>query len=83
MKTLAFANFSCALEPAPRGLASRVVDYSQIDLSRDTATRNALGKRLAAVGASVETAFGRPQDIEGAIVGDQLFLVQARPQQGI
>lgn len=83
VQTLAFANFSRALEPAASGLASRIVDYSQIELSRDTAFRNALGRRLAAIGAAVETAFGRAQDIEGAIVGDQVFLVQARAQQGL
>ena len=37
-------------------------------------------RRLAAAGKSIQRLFGnRPQDIEWAIVGDQIFILQARP----
>jgi phosphoglucan,water dikinase len=83
VKTLAFANFSHALEPGPTGLVSRLVDYSHIELSCNGAVREALGKRLGAIGVAVEAAFGRPQDIEGVVAGEEIFLVQARAQQGL
>lgn len=35
--------------------------------------------RLAAVGRRVEAHFGRPQDIEWCLAGDELSLVQSRP----
>jgi phosphoglucan, water dikinase len=82
--TLAFASFSQALQPAPDGgLARRTLDYSQIDLSRDATFREALGKRLSDVACFVEAAFSSPQDLEGAVVGKEIYLVQARPQQGL
>jgi len=82
--TLALANFSHALLPDPAGGVRRaVVDYSQISLSRDADARKQLGKRLAAVARFVEEAFQKPQDIEGAVVGDEIYLVQSRPQQGL
>src|ERR1019366_208523 len=69
--TLALANFSHALRPNPAGGVRReTVDYSQIELSRDSDARKALGKRLAAVARFVEEAFQKPQDIEGAMVGN-------------
>ena len=36
-------------------------------------------KALVAAGTSLEERFGGPQDIEWAIVGDSLFLLQSRP----
>jgi len=83
VKTLAFANFSLALEPCSAGVVTRVVDYSQVQLSRDRGWREELGRRLGAIGAVVEDAFRCPQDIEGAILGDEIFLVQARAQSGL
>jgi len=82
--TLALANFSHALRPDPAGGVRRaVVDYSQISLSCDGDARKQLGKRLAASARFVEEALQKPQDIEGAVVGDEIFLVQSRPQQGL
>lgn len=82
--TLALANFSHALRLDPAGGVRRaVVDYSQISLSRDGDARKQLGKRLAAIARFVEEALQKPQDIEGAVVGDEIFLVQSRPQQGL
>ncbi len=82
--TLAFANFSQASRPNPGGgLRRETVDYSQIDLSREPKALAKLGRRLAAAGLFVARAFGKPQDIEGAVVQDRLYLVQTRPQQGL
>ena len=82
--TLAFANFGQAARPNPGGGIKReTVDYSRIDLSREAAAREKLGRRLAQIGAFVEQALGKPQDIEGAVVNDEICLVQARAQQGL
>ena len=84
MRVLAFASFSEAIQPAPGGgVTRRTVDYSHIGLSCDGEARPRLGRRLAAIGRVVEETFGKPQDIEGAVAGDDIFLVQARPQQGL
>jgi phosphoglucan,water dikinase len=84
LRTLAFANFSQALHPAAAGGVWReTVDYSRIPLSCDTEARQELGGRLARIGRQVEEAFDGPQDIEGAGVGNEIYLVQARAQQGV
>ena len=81
---LAFANFSQAIWANPSGgLIRKTVDYSQIELSRDGDAQKTLGRRLAAISRFVENALHKPQDIEGAIVGREIYLVQARPQQGV
>jgi phosphoglucan,water dikinase len=83
LRMLAFANFSQALRPAAAGGVSReTVDYSRIPLSCDAAARKELGGRLARIGRQVEEALDGPQDIEGAVVGKEIYLVQARAQQG-
>jgi pyruvate,water dikinase len=54
-----------------------------IDLEESKAGSQVLGEgelsRLAVLGVTVEQAFGSPQDIEWAIEGDQLFVLQSRP----
>jgi phosphoglucan,water dikinase len=82
VRTLAFASLSHALWPGPTGgLIRRTVDYSGVRLSTDGIFRERLGARLGAVGRFVEEAFGRPQDIEGLLLGDSIYLVQSRPEQ--
>ena len=82
--TLAFANFSQASHPSPEGgLRRETVDYSRIALSFDADARARLGQRLSAIGSFVEQALGKPQDLEGAVVKGQIYLVQARPQPGL
>ena len=82
--TMAFANFSTASQPNPGGGLRRVtVDYSKVRLSRDRSARQELGWRLAAVGRFVQEAFERPQDIEGVVAGERIWLVQSRPQPGL
>jgi len=82
--TLAFANFSQALWPDPAGgVAPKIVDYSRIAMSCEADARKRLGSRFASIGQAVEKAFQKPQDIEGVVVGEEIYLVQARPQQGL
>ncbi len=50
------------------------------ELSRSEDKRTEVGKSLAAVGAALEKAFKGPQDVEGALVGSEVFIVQTRPQ---
>ena len=82
--TLAFASFSRALWPGEQGqVAPKTIDYSSVRLSCDSAFRRSLGNRLCKVARFVAEALGKPQDIEGVLVQDDLFLVQSRPQQGL
>jgi phosphoglucan,water dikinase len=84
MDMLAFADFSMALWPdVAGGIVPKRIDYAKVALSVDGELRKGFGRRLAAIGRFVEQSFGHPQDIEGAIVGGEIWLVQARPQQGI
>lgn len=49
-------------------------------LSTDEERREAVAKQLAAVGAELEKEFGGPQDVEGALLGTDVYVVQTRPQ---
>ena len=80
----AFSSFSTALRPKPNGgLEASTVDHSQVRFSCDASYRVEIASRLAAISEGVERHFGRPQDIEGVIVGEQVYLVQSRDQQGL
>jgi phosphoglucan,water dikinase len=84
IRMLAFASFSQAVWPdSAEGLVRTTVDYSRIKLSQNEVYRKTLGRRLAAIGQFVEDALKEPQDIEGLVSGDRIYLVQSRPQQGI
>lgn len=77
----AFADFSKALWPDKKEeMIAQRLDYASCPLSTKAKLRSRLGRRLAAIACLVEQAFGGPQDIEGAIVGDEIWLVQSRPQ---
>lgn len=84
VRMTAFASFSRAVWPDPEGegVFHQIVDYSRIELSQNKELRDRLGMRLGAVGRFVEEALGRPQDIEGLLRGETIYLVQSRPQQG-
>jgi len=70
--------------PALQGvLSKKTVDYSRTGLSKDKAFRNRLGGNLGAIGRFVEDSMGMPQDIEGLVLEDEIYLVQSRPQQGV
>ncbi|XP_022979657.1 phosphoglucan, water dikinase, chloroplastic-like isoform X2 [Cucurbita maxima] len=85
VQTLAFANFSeelrvLAAGPADGQMARFTVDYSKKSLSIDPKFRAQLGRRLCSVGYFLECKFSCPQDVEGCVVGDDIYIVQARPQ---
>jgi phosphoenolpyruvate synthase/pyruvate phosphate dikinase len=62
---------------------AKIEDYSRLDMSCDADALKRLGRRLAAIAQVVEKAFEKPQDIEGVVVGTEIYLVQARSQQGL
>ncbi|GAB2267190.1 Phosphoglucan, water dikinase, chloroplastic [Dionaea muscipula] len=85
LKTLAFANFSEELVVGSAGSADGellrlTVDYSKKPLTSDPIFRRQLSQRLCAVGFFLEREFGCPQDVEGCLVGNDVFIVQSRPQ---
>lgn len=83
--TLAFANFSEEMlvlnsGPANGEVICLTVDYSKKPLSVDATFRKQFGQRLAAIGQYLEQKFGSAQDVEGCLVGKDIFIVQSRPQ---
>ncbi|XP_059650941.1 phosphoglucan, water dikinase, chloroplastic [Cornus florida] len=85
VSTLAFANFSKEMVvlgsgPADGEVLHLTVDYSKKPLTLDPIFRRQLGQRLCAVGFFLERKFGCPQDVEGCVVGKEIFIVQTRPQ---
>ncbi|CAI0397705.1 unnamed protein product, partial [Linum tenue] len=87
VKTLAFANFSDemvvgggASTPADGEVVHLTVDYSKKALTVDSVFRNRIGQRLGAIGWFLEGKFGGPQDVEGCMVGEDVYIVQTRPQ---
>jgi phosphoglucan, water dikinase len=85
VNTLAFANFSEEMSlrtagPADGEIVKLTVDYSKQPLTVDPVYRRQMGQRLAAIGCFLEQKFGAPQDIEGCVVGEDIYIVQSRPQ---
>lgn len=83
VRTLAFANFSEELVGAVLAdgeVIHLTVDYSKKPLTVDPIFRQQLGQRLSTVGFFLERKFGSPQDIEGCLVGKDIYIVQTRPQ---
>ncbi|KVI00392.1 ATP-grasp fold, subdomain 1 [Cynara cardunculus var. scolymus] len=83
VRTLAFANFS--EEMVVGGLADGevlhlTVDYSKKPLTVNPVFRQQFGQKLGAVGLFLERKFGSAQDVEGCLVGKDIFIVQTRPQ---
>ncbi|KAJ4968179.1 hypothetical protein NE237_014880 [Protea cynaroides] len=83
--TRAFANFSEEMlvqsaGPADGEVIHLTVDYSKKPLTVDPIFRQQLGQRLCAVGFFLERKFDSPQDVEGCLVGKDIFIVQTRPQ---
>ncbi|KAL8262896.1 hypothetical protein R6Q59_024245 [Mikania micrantha] len=83
VRTLAFANFS--EEMVVGGVADGevvhlTVDYSKKPLTVNPVFRQQLGQKLGAVGLFLERKFGSAQDVEGCVVGKEVFIVQTRPQ---
>lgn len=61
-------------------VAQQVVAYSAHSLSTDQTARETLGGALFKVGKYLESELGGQQDIEGAAVGESIYIVQSRPQ---
>lgn len=85
VKTLAFANFSEEMlvlnsGPADGEVIRLTVDYSKKPLTTDPVFRRQLGQRLCAIGFFLERKFGGAQDVEGCLVGKDIYIVQTRPQ---
>ncbi|KAJ7532990.1 hypothetical protein O6H91_13G028200 [Diphasiastrum complanatum] len=85
VRTLAYANFSEALiiqadTVADGQVVHKTIDYSKEPLSVNQDYTKELGQRLATAGFFLEQKFGVPQDIEGCVIGKEVFIVQARPQ---
>lgn len=85
VRTQAFANFSEEMLVSGAGPADGVVirltvDYSKKPLTVDPIFRRQLGQRLCSVGFFLERKFGCPQDVEGCLVGKDIYVVQTRPQ---
>ncbi|KAG0556349.1 hypothetical protein KC19_11G046700 [Ceratodon purpureus] len=86
VKTLAFANLSeqmmvkDGVGEADGSVVKQVVDYSNQAVSTDAEYRQRIGQCLATVGFFLEKHFGTPQDVEGCIIGKDVYIVQARPQ---
>lgn len=74
VRTTAFASLGSALmirkHAAHLGVQAEAVDYSQQELSTDAAAREALGRRLAAVGAALEVRGGYGRDTRMTGRGD-------------
>lgn len=84
IRMLAFANFEHALEVREGGkLGQRRLNYTRVRFTTDPEVRASLGARLARIAGLVEAEWGQPQDVEGVVRGDEIFLVQSRAQQGI
>jgi phosphoglucan,water dikinase len=83
VRMLAFASFSHALWPGPSGgTIMKTIDYSDIGLSKNKTYRDLMGGRLGSIGQFIERALGHPQDLEGVVSGNEVYLVQSRAQQG-
>ena len=66
--------------PVP-ALEERTLDYAGSALFWDAAALQSWLQDIAAVGHSVEAAFGgAPQDIEGVVVDGRVTVVQSRAQ---
>jgi alpha-glucan, water dikinase len=61
----------------------RVLDYRNEKLVWDQNFRDEILRSIARVGLEVANIVGMPQDIEGAVIGGQFYVVQTRPQVGL
>ncbi|DBA93500.1 hypothetical protein WJX82_005630 [Trebouxia sp. C0006] len=88
VQVLAFANFGTALRSTGaesskskgKGGSNAVLDYSKQELSLSSEARDQVGQQLCKVAVMLEEEFGAPQDVEGVVVGSNIFVVQTRPQ---
>ena len=67
---------------AEGGVSRWTVDYARIALTTDRDARDTAVSRLRHVASFVENAFGQPQNVEGTMTGDTVYVVQTRAQAG-
>jgi alpha-glucan,water dikinase len=72
--------YESVLLQSPRAVE---LDYSHQPLLWDESFRQNLLARISHIGIDIERACDLPQDIEGAVAGDDFFVVQTRPQVGL
>jgi alpha-glucan,water dikinase len=60
-----------------------LLDYSEEPLVWDDESRRHVVSKIAEIGIAVERSLGSPQDIEGACVKDEWYVLQSRPQIGL
>ena len=65
---------------ATRKTRERAVEYAGERLLWDPEFRDRVAARLAGLAVAVEQAAGSAQDIEGCLVGDEVYLLQSRTQ---
>lgn len=58
--------------------AQSFVDYSGEPIVNDAKFREGILRKIAEVGIAVEKALGTPQDIEGVVMGGEVYVVQTR-----
>jgi len=66
--------------PPPRPIA---LDYTDEPLVRDGEFRAGVLATIAAIGTTIESCLGSPQDIEGVCSRGRFTVVQSRPQVGL
>ncbi len=83
-RVISFASFSEAIWPGKAsGQVKRRINYAEVGFTTDPASLLTTGQRLAAVGRLIEEAFSSPQDIEGILAGEDIYVVQSRQQAGL
>lgn len=79
------ASFSFALRSgdSQSQIIKERLNYTQIPLTNDPDTGYRLGRRFAMIASFLQERLGRAQDAEGVVVGNDIYLVQTRAQQGL
>ncbi|MBA0740513.1 hypothetical protein Gogos_013708 [Gossypium gossypioides] len=85
VRTLAFANFCEEMavsdaDPADGEVHHLTVDYRKKPLTIDPKFRQQFSQHLGAIGLFLEQKFGCPQDVEGCLLGEDIYVVQTRHQ---
>jgi phosphoglucan,water dikinase len=83
IEVLSFSSYSYAIKDTDNGLANILISYKNDKLSSDIKYLIAIGTKLGQIGMYLEenvSSSPQPQDIEGAIISDEIYVVQTRPQ---
>ena len=82
---LAYANHSTSMRcrygaPTHGKVTNEAVDYSRQELSTSEEARTRLAASLLSIATELELDLGCAQDVEGGVCGDDIVIVQTRPQ---